>query len=54
MSLSEAIDILKRDKAAMELAIALGNGNDKMQSFVTALDTVIKWVDEAYSVFIKF
>lgn len=52
MSLSEAVDILKKDKDAMQLVIALGNGNDKMQASADAMAIVLAWVDKMYSAFI--
>ena len=54
MSLSEAIEILKKHKESVALVIASGNGNEQMALFVNAVDTVIQWVDKMYSVFMKF
>lgn len=53
MCLGEAIDILKKDKDAAELVIALGNGNDKMEAYVEATDVVLDWVDKMYSALMK-
>jgi len=53
MQLGEAVEILKKDKEAMELVIALGNGTDKMEKCVEATDVVLEWVDKMYSVLLK-
>ncbi len=53
MCLSEAVDILKKDKEATELVIALGNGNEKMEAYVEATDVVLEWVDKMYSALLK-
>lgn len=53
MCLGEAIEVLKKDKEATELVIALGNGNEKMEAYVEATDVVLEWVDKMYSALLK-
>ena len=53
MCLSEAVDILKKDKEAVALVIALGNGNEKMEAYIEATDVVLEWVDKMYSALFK-
>ena len=48
MDLFTAIDILKKDKEAMNLVIKLGNGTPQMEELVEATDVVIDWIDKMY------
>ena len=53
MDLVSAIDILKKDKEAMDLVIKLGNGTPQMEDLVEATDVVIDWVDKMYLALIQ-
>ena len=53
MSLSEAIDVLKKHKEEMEASVVLRNGNYEVQSYIEAINVVLSWVDKMYAALMR-
>lgn len=53
MSLSEAVDILKKEKGVCDLEISNGHGNQKYENFSQAVEVVTEYIDKFVSLIMR-